>query len=122
MSLATVAHPKFADGNLRDHRRLPAATSSATSAPLPSDGSTLSSVVVVTALSGTHRSTTGTKTRSSANAIGVSTPPSSPGHTDTVRFGSGPTSLRCRPTLAVQSRRLLLRSHAITRPPFPAPT
>ena len=33
------------------------------------------------ALSGTHRSTTGTKTRSSANAIGVSTPPSSPGQT-----------------------------------------
>jgi hypothetical protein len=67
-----------------------------------------------------QRSTTGTYTLPSAYAIGVSTPPSSPGQTVTRRRGSGPRSFLCNPTTAVQRRRRVARSHAITRPPLPA--
>ena len=68
-----------------------------------------------------HSSTTGTKSRPAARPSGVSTPPKSPGHTRVGRRGSGPTSFRCVPTARDQTRSRVARSHATTRPPFPAP-
>ena len=68
-----------------------------------------------------QRSSTGTNTVSDANAMGLSTPPNSPGHTRVFRRGSGPTSFRCRPTGWLQTRSWVSRSQAITRPALPAP-
>ena len=68
-----------------------------------------------------QRSTTGTKRRPAEYAIGVSTPPQSPGQTSTGLGGSGPRSCRCVPTACVQRRAPVSRSHATTRPALPAP-
>ena len=68
-----------------------------------------------------QRSTTGTKSRPPAYAIGVSTPPSRPGQTETGRRGSGPRSFRWTPTVVCQSRSCVGRSQAITSPALPAP-
>ena len=69
--------------------------------------------------SGKQRSTTGTKTRPRASAIGVSTPPSRPGQTGTGSSGSGPVSFRRRPTRVSHTRARVSRSQAITRPALP---
>src|SRR3954469_24664772 len=60
-----------------------------------------------------HLSTTGTKSRPAEYAIGVSTPPQSPGQTRVGCRGRGPRSCRCVPTICVQ-RRL---AHLLPAPP-----
>lgn len=69
-----------------------------------------------------QRSTTGTKTRPAATAIGDSTPLSNPGQTVTRRRGSGPLSFLWRLTSVVHTLRRVFRSQAITSPALPAPT
>jgi hypothetical protein len=69
---------------------------------------------------------TGTKTVSSANAIGVSTPPKNPGITVTgVAEGDGSSApspyALCSPTLASQTTSPLSRSAAMTVPVLPPP-
>src|SRR6266511_1436556 len=89
MSFDTDAQPKSGESRRRSQSMRPVAASRATSRPLPRDGSTVVSFCREIALPQPHRSTTGTNSRPSAYAMGVSTPPSSPGHTVTRRRGSG---------------------------------
>src|SRR5207248_11460602 len=101
-SFATVAAPKFACGRCRVHFTLPVAASIAVRPPVAVPkfcAGTVSDVAEPTA----HRFSHGTNTVPFAWAIGVSTPPKSPGQTVTGFFGSGPTSLRCLPTDGCQS-------------------
>ena len=118
----TVAQPKSGDrapgassgrrpSRRRARRRLPSPRSRVAGGRSPS----------VIALSRMQRSTTGTKSVPSAYAIGVSTPPKSPGQTSVLRAGSGPTSFRCVPTGRSQTRSCVSRSQAMTRPALPAP-
>ena len=68
-----------------------------------------------------HMSTHGTKSAPAPSAIGVSTPPSGPGHTRTFFAGSGPRSFWCLPTFSVHRRAPLSARNATTFPDLPAP-
>ena len=120
-SFETVAQPKFGDGSRRSHSTLARRRVERDEPAAPFDGSS--------SVSSWRPTRCPTRTgRRPARRDGRPRRPSAsrrrragPGRRSPARRGSGPTSLRCSPTTAVQRRRRVSRSQAITRPAFPAP-